>query len=551
MKLGSLKLRDDTWHIDCEPHVAMYLKRFFTRTTDHGGRIMLGNSPNVCFDLKWFLMRFELEVDPLEALEAGAAQHQERVLTLDKITGQKHQPRAFKLAVPARDYQRLAAEHWLTSRGLLLADDVGLGKTCSAIAGLTDPATRPAVVVTLAHLPKQWKREINRFAPDLDVHIIAKGTPYELPKFMGQAPDVLICSYHKLNGWCDVFAKFAKSIIYDEVQELRRPESRKSWAARELAQRIPYRLGLSATPIYNFGGEIYNVLSALTPDALGSAIEFQREWCLSFGDKASLKNPDAFGSYLREQHLMLRRTRKDVGRELPAMQRVTVPVESDESKLKEIEGRAGELARLLLSERETHRGEKMKAAEEFNNLLRQMTGIAKAPFVAEFVRMLVQGGTPVVLYGWHRAVYDIWIEKLKDLQPALYTGSESVTAKQASADRFITGETNLLILSLRSGAGLDGLQQRCSTCVFGELDWSPGVHEQCIGRIYRDGQPDPVAAYFTLSDSGADPMMAETLGLKRDQIDGLRGERPDVLQRNDSDSAIRKLAQQYLKKVKA
>jgi hypothetical protein len=49
------------------------------------------------------------------------------------------------------------------------------------------------------------------------------------------------------------------------------------------------------------------------------------------------------------------------------------------------------------------------------NLLRQATGIAKAPFVADFVRLLVESGEKVLLYGWHREVYSIWRDKLKDL----------------------------------------------------------------------------------------------------------------------------------------
>src|SRR5579884_3848269 len=53
-------------------------------------------------------------------------------------------------------------------------------------------------------------------------------------------------------------------------------------------------------------------------------------------------------------------------------------------------------------------------------------------------------------------------------------------------------------MSLRSGAGLDGLQEDCTVGVFGELDWSPEQHRQCIGRLDRDGQtvtPRPVGQH--------------------------------------------------------
>jgi hypothetical protein len=190
----------------------------------------------------------------------------------------------------------------------------------------------------------------------------------------------------------------------------------------------------------------------------------------------------------------------------------------------------------------------MKAAEEMSWVLRQATGLAKAPFVAEFVKMLVESGERVVLYGWHREVYAIWKEKLKDFKPAFYTGTESDVQKYESRRRFLDGETPILIMSLRSGAGLDGLQGKCRTVVFGELDWSPGVHEQCIGRVYRDGQEEPVIAYYLISDQGSDPVVSDVLDLKRQQITGIRDPNAALLEKSDIGSGnMKKLAESFLK----
>lgn len=552
---GKLWLKDDCWHLDAEPHVIMWAKRIFKRIPGgRGGVIKISNNPATCRDLEWFLHRFPLDVKDVAELTKQAERHRDQILRLDRIIDPNYKPRQFALAVPAREYQMRGAELFLAKQALLVADDVGLGKTATAIASLTDPATLPALVVCLAHLPKQWEREINKFAPDLHTHIVKKATPYELPKFLGHGCDVLITSYHKLAGWQEVLPKYVKTIIFDECQELRRTGTRQSpsqryHAAKNIAEDCEYCLGLSATPIYNFGGEIFNIYEVLAPGNLGTRAEFMQEWCSGHEDKIKLKDPAAFGSFLREQHLMLRRTRKDVGRELPALSRITHTVESDAAALKSIEGKAGELARLILSEVKQERGNKMHASEEFSNVMRQATGIAKAPYVAEFVRLLIENGEPVVLFGWHRAVYEIWLQKLGDLKPVLYTGSESAGAKQEALSQFVAKKTDLLIMSLRSGAGVDGLQKRCRTPVFGEFDWSPGVHEQCIGRMFRDGQPDPVTAYFLMSDEGSDPLMAEVLGLKRDQIEGIIGrESDDVVQRDDSESTIKRLAEQFLKR---
>lgn len=189
-------------------------------------------------------------------------------------------------------------------------------------------------------------------------------------------------------------------------------------------------------------------------------------------------------------------------------------------------------------------------------MMRQATGIAKAPYVAEFVRMLLESESEakVVLAGWHRAVYDIWLEELKAYQPVLYTGTESERQKEESKRKFIDGLSQVLIISLRSGAGLDGLQYSgCRTVVNGELDWSPAVHEQLEGRLDRDGQPGSVLSYYLISDFGSDPVVADVLGVKRQQLEGLRD--PDGqrgLARLDTGGAhVKRLAEEFLKRKTA
>lgn len=563
MSYGTVRYDDEShhWIIQCAPHVSMRLKRVFGKLRKGStGKHLLSDTPENARDLAWFMDRYPLTVEKPERLQGQVAAHRERQALVDAILSERYEAKQFPLAVPARHYQSVAAEMLLARGGLLLADDVGLGKTCSGICTLTDPRTLPAVVVTLTHLTRQWRDEINRFAPNLRVHIVKKGQPYDLrPKkkqnsLFSDLPDVIIINYHKLVGWSETLGKLCKSVVFDEVQELRKPESQKYNAAAHISQSVRFRLGLSATPIYNYGAEMHSVLSCLFPDELGSFNEFTVEWCDGLGGSdAKVKNPKAFGSYLRDSGLMLRRTRAEVGREVPPLTVVPHYVASDPEALNLVKSSCAELARLILSEApDAFRGERMRASEELSNRLRQATGIAKAPYVAEFVRLLIESGEKVVLYGWHREVYNIWNELLKDLNPVFYTGAESVNQKEDSKNRFIKGESNLIIISLRAGAGLDGLQKVSRTVVIGELDWSPGVLEQNIGRVLRDGQQDPVVAYYLLAEDGADPTMSEVLGLKKQQIDGIRQQpgSPDALiEKLQADgSHVRRLAAEYLER---
>lgn len=310
----------------------------------------------------------------------------------------------------------------------------------------------------------------------------------------------------------------------------------------------------SATPIYNYGVEFWNVLRVIRPHALGTKDEFIREWCIrSYNeDKSKVADPKAFGTYLREQGLMLRRTKKDVGRELPPVVRIVEEVDSNSKILEEAEDAASELATILLSQ-ETSGGDRFTAAGQFDAKLRQITGLAKAPFVAEFVKMLVeQTGDPVVLFGWHRDVYSIWQERLKELNPVLFTGSESPKQKQDNFEKFLRGESKVLMMSLRSGSGMDGLQHVTSSVVIGELDWSPGALEQCIGRVSRDGQEESVFVYYLTARDGADPVMIDVLGVKRQQIEGVRDPDAVLAAAKEGDPAhVRKLAEAYLKSRKS
>lgn len=543
------------WRINCQPHVAIRLKRVFPRIeTYRKGDLLLSDTVENARDLAWFIERYPLQTDKYsrEVLDSRQAQHRETEALVNKLLSGQQATLSFELAKPLREYQKQAVALTLALKSLLLADDVGLGKTASAIGVISDPSARPALVVTLTHLPRQWEQEIAKFAPELRTHVVKRGTPYDI-RFLGSLPDVILMNYHKLGGWAETLAPLIKSVIFDEVQELRHAKknsaerTQKYGAAEMVSGAASIRMGLSATPIYNYGGEFFNVMNVISPDALGAEEEFRREWCDYSWDKPRISDSKAFGTYMRSSGLMLRRTREEVGRELPDVIRIPHTVEANEAALNEVGDACAELARLILARGENFKGQKMQASEELSNRLRQATGIAKAPYVAEFVRMLIENGERVVLYGWHREVYSIWMDRLKEFHPVMFTGSESPAQKEQAKLAFLSGATPLLIMSLRSGAGLDGLQERCNVVCFGELDWSPGVHEQCIGRIHRDGQTNKVVAYYLVADSGADPIIMDVLGVKREQVEGIRNPDREILEKLQVDGGhIKRLAAAYL-----
>lgn len=546
---------DVHWRIEAEPQILITLKNVFPRVLkDCRGSVTVKHTDEVCRNIEWFRMRYDLSISEADrkVLRSGSRRHRDTILRLEDIIDPGYKPKAIPLAIPARDYQRQGAEVFLRRGGLLLADDVGLGKTVTALAALaSDPSTLPAVVVTLAgRMGRQWEDHVRRFMPKATVHVVNKSQPYSL-NFMGRGPDIVILTYHKLNNWANVLASYAKTVIYDEVQELRRAESQKYEAATRMSGAAKFRLGLSATPIFNYGGEIWNVVDVLLPGVLGTSEEFTREWCSGWSRSYKIDDPKAFGAYARENFIILRRTRTQVGRELPPLTKIPQSIDCDEEPLEDIEAAATQLARIILSDRELEQGDRMRASGELDWKVRHATGVAKAPHVADFVRLLVENGERVVVYAWHRTVYDILNTRLAEYKPANYTGAESETQKEESFKRFTDGATPVLLISLRAGQGVDGFQHGCRTVVFAELDWSPGVHEQCIGRVYRDGQRDPVTAYFLISDSGSDPVVAEALGMKTEQVEGIKNPDREIVEDLQSTGGrAQNLARHFLKQRK-
>lgn len=561
---GRIEYVDRSWVIECEPQVRARLRRVFPKVSSSASeKIWLSATPENSRELDWFLNRYpmNMENETLFQLRMLAMKHKEQERAIaDLLQGERALPEC-AMAKPPRDYQREALVQLQILGGLLLADELGLGKTVSAMCPMTIPQNLPTVVVYPASLPNHWPEKLAEFMPGLRVHHVKKTRPYPLIKQPGQRaadlwdtiPDVILVSYHKLRGWAEVLGEIARYVVFEECQQLRNPDSDIYRACQYLSEKVTeksgLKLGLTGTPIYNYGCEFYHVIQVLLPDSLGTYEEFVREWCdVGNSDrKTRLKEPAEFGEYLRRSGIMLRRTRADVGRELPPLTKIPYEIEMNKAVLHNMTSDAVMLAKTILAANERYRGERMQASGEFDRLMRQATGIAKAPFVCEFVRLLIESGQKVVLFGWHREVYNIWLEQLAEFNPVMYTGSESPKQKKASMDAFTTGDSKVIIVSLRAGAGIDGLQYASSTAVFGELDWAYGVMWQCIGRLFRDGQINPVMAYFLLADDGSDPVMSEIVGIKRDQLEGVTNLDIVLTERVDTgENQLKEMAKRYL-----
>ena len=489
-------LVNNHWVLDGDPLTLFRAKNCIIRSkkgTD--GRVWIPATPECSRDLMWFRQRYPLDVRPEARMRSLTYEQMNNERIARRILASDYQPKPVEFAPgeAARPHQLTAAELWKAGSGLLLADGLGVGKTASVIAALTDSAVRPMAIVLPPALEIQWVTSIKRFLPALTTHCVKSSDPYDLrllwrcpgcaqvrdyaysqrcPKCRYRLPsnpeeraipDVVLCSYNRLRGWPDMLGEVCKTVVWEEGHALRRQDSDKWRAANVLANKVQNRIALSATPIFNYGGELWNVMECVSPGWLGPKDEFRANWCgFGSGEKEPpLLDAEAMRNYLVSNGKMLRRTAKDVGVRVGECTRIIQPVQSSTDAFRKATDRAGELARILLSEERLARGKAMQARGEFDTMMRQATGVAKAPWVAAFVEMIAEQEIPVVVFAWSRAVYDILNSHLAKFNPVMYTGTESKIQKNASLEKFVKGESMVFLMSMASGEGLDGLQKRC------------------------------------------------------------------------------------------
>jgi ERCC4-related helicase len=173
------------------------------------------------------------------------------------------------------------------SKGAILADEVGLGKTIEAGLVLAQKWTegkRRILVITPANLRKQWSQEIEEkfFLPTG----ILEARNYNKLKKDGvrrpfEQPHIVICSYQFAARHADELMVIPWSlVVIDEAHRLRnvyRPDNRIGRTLKTALANAPKVL-LTATPLQNSLMELYGLVSLIDDYAFGDAKSFRAQY---------------------------------------------------------------------------------------------------------------------------------------------------------------------------------------------------------------------------------------------------------------------------------
>lgn len=428
-----------------------------------------------------------------------------------------------------RDYQVEPLRFMLSHNGrILLADDVGVGKTLSSISFFAyTKINYPLLIITTASMKSQWEREYNRFnewgtkthvcegfssvhAMDADVVIMN----YDLlsTQLVNVSTDKWKPKYEATEGLKSLKGMNFQGLIIDECQRIKSDTAMWTKSIQYLGRDIPHILALSATPVENKPIEFFNVLNLLRPDLWYDYDAFGMQYCdgkkayrwesrgkkkirKEYMDYKGISHEEELFRALRH-HVMFRRSRREVFPNLRALP-IPLPLRMDAEATREY-------ASIVSGETDiyTKAGKKIKKgnAAVQKNYLKEFCANQKIEYVIQFLKDFLQDtDDKIIVFTEHHSVIDALHAKFpKD--SLVYDGRCTLKQKDKTKQAFIDGDTRILFGQIKSmGEGLDGLQNVCHKMMIVEMPYNPMLIVQAIGRLERTGTTaDSVDVYLPI-----------------------------------------------------
>jgi len=445
---------------------------------------------------------------------------------------------------------------------VLLADEVGLGKTIEAGMVLKEYMLRGMVKKTLILTPpalmSQWCEELSS---KFDLAPISTDA-IELrqdPQRFWQTHDLIVASlalarnkHHR-----PLLGRIGFDlVIVDEAHHVKNDRTLGWKLVNELKSR--FLLLLSATPVENNLMDLFSLVTLLKPGQLGTKTSFRRQFVLR-GDPTQPRNRERLRGLIGE--VMIRNTRALADIKLPARHASTVLVEGEPAerelyaKLTDLvrAGFQGKVSRLSLGLLLQEAGSSPRAVRKTllkmsehsqtdGSIKRQMTRLAKlcewVPNTSKTTRLLELlkiSKEKVLVFSRFTATLEEIAQRLSEsgISFSKFQGNMSAAEKDRAVGNFQNGN-NVMLCSEIGGEGRN--LQFCSTMVNFDLPWNPMKIEQRIGRIHRIGQTRPVHVYNLCAANTAEHHILDVLDRRINMFELVIGEVDLVLGQTKSET---------------
>jgi superfamily II DNA or RNA helicase len=424
--------------------------------------------------------------------------------------------------------------------GGILADDMGLGKTLQTLtwlAWLKERHTknpRPSLVICPASVLHNWRREAEKFTPEMKVLVLESGAArHNLRKSIPEH-DIIVTNYALLRRDLEEFHKFAfRAVILDEAQFIKNPGAQVTQSVKQL--KCEHKLALTGTPLENRLLDLWSIVDFIQPSYLGNQEQFLETY-EPRGENAESEQRIArrrLSAKLRP--LLLRRLKKHVAKDLPERieERRDCPLGEEQRKLYLAELRRSRDQVMKAVETQGLNKSKMHVLAALTRL-RQIcchpslvgsdTASGKTETLFELLDTLVADGQKVLVFSQFVQMLQILERECvaKNIRTHTLTGQTKDRQSVVSDFQKETGAC-VFLLSLRAaGTGLN--LTNASYVVLYDPWWNPAVEAQAIDRSHRIGQTQTVNAYRLIAPGTVEEKIWELQQTKAKTIADVLGE---------------------------
>lgn len=411
-----------------------------------------------------------------------------------------------------REYQK-TGYRWLRTLetlgfGGILADDMGLGKTIQVITYLLSmkEEKRTSLIVCPASLVFNWEQELQRFAPELKVLVLAGGTKTRQEAFsnMNQC-DVVITSYDLLKRDIDEYEsmQFHTEII-DEAQYIKNQNTQVAKAVKLIHAKV--RFALTGTPVENRLSELWSIFDYLMPGLLYHYSKFKEDFEVPIVNNHDEKTILQLQRMVRP--FILRRLKKDVLKDLPDKLEEVVYARAESEQWKLYQAHTAALKDSITaksdSEVKTNKLQILAALTRLRQICCDPTLVyedykaacAKLEVCMEIVENAVASGHKLLIFSQFATMLERISAVLnkKKISHFTLTGSTSKTARADMVERFQSDDTKVFLISLKAGG--TGLNLTAADIVI-HFDpwWNMAAQNQATDRVHRIGQKNVVTVY--------------------------------------------------------
>jgi SWI/SNF-related matrix-associated actin-dependent regulator 1 of chromatin subfamily A len=409
----------------------------------------------------------------------------------------------------------------------LIADQMGLGKTCQSLAWChLHPEKRPVIIVVPASLKLNWEQEIEKWLPNPTVQILYGTLPNK--QLTGE---FIIINYDVLPYWLDQLISLnAAILITDEGHYYKNNKAKRTRAVKRLSRRIPHIIVLTGTPIMNRPIEIYNAIKIIDPTVVSNRMDFALKYCDARYDGFGWNFDGA--SNTQELHerlthtIMIRRKKSDVLKDLPPKIRSYVPLEIDNQD--EYDEAEKDFIHWLAKKKGAEAAKRASNAEMFVKveMLKQITIKGKINRCIQWVKDFLEVEDKLVIFTTHTSTIDALINEFGKLAVKV-DGSVTNEKRNQAVQQFQNNNLIKLFIGNIQAAGIGITLTAASAVAFVELDWVVGNHTQAEDRIHRIGQKaESINIYYLIAVNTIEEKLIKLLEKKAKVLDSVLDGKP-------------------------